>query len=99
MPNIDHSNKTGLFAGVSYFFFGIALVVLPLIYAVLMFKNTLMIAQSPAASWWVEFWVLIGAGWLLFCKGAKHQNRLVVEISTFIAAVLIFVTKFALGTH
>jgi hypothetical protein len=99
MNSSNQPKRRNPFAGGSHFFFGVGLVLLPLIYLVLMLKNTVNIAQSPAASWWVELWVLVGAGWLLLFKNGKHQNRLVVELSTFIAALLIFVTKFVLGTH
>ena len=87
----SHASKS--FAGASHFFMGVLLVILPIIYLVLMVRNTISIAKSPTAAWWLELWILLFAGWLLLAKRANIQTRFVVELSIFIAALAVFITK------
>jgi hypothetical protein len=86
-------------SGFQYLFFGIALVVVPLVWGLFLINSTIIIAKNPVASWYVELWVLLGAAWLLFYKKSNHDSRLIVEVSTFIAALGIFITKAVIGVH
>jgi len=69
------------------------------VWAYLMFRRTVQIALDAAASWYLELFVLAGAGLLLFTKSGGHERRFILEATLFMAALMVFIAKFALGKH
>lgn len=76
---------------------GIGLVVLPLAVTVMFGVSTFQIAQSPATNWWVDLCILVGATLLILpTKRISEKQRRVIEITIWVAAFALLLTKYIL---
>lgn len=76
------------------FLCGVGLAILPPVILFLFAVSTGKIARSSAASWSVDFWVLVGTIFLYFrSEKMQPKNRRIVELSLLVGAIAMFVTK------
>lgn len=84
-------------SGIGYFISGLALGILPIVWIFFLVRNTIELAQNPAAMWWLSLWILLANGWLLLDCKVGESTRKAVEWSAFIAGAATFITLWVLG--
>ncbi|RYH65489.1 MAG: hypothetical protein EON54_05750 [Alcaligenaceae bacterium] len=65
--------------------FGVGLGILPFVFVSQVAHNAKIIHENPAANAWLEIFLFLGAGCLLFFKRGSHNARLVVEVTIWVA--------------
>lgn len=75
---------------------GVGIAVLPPLLFVLLIRRTIDVARDPFTGWWLELCLLLGTSFLLFSKKGGEKNRKTVEVTIFVAALAVFITKLIL---
>jgi len=78
-------NSAGLF------FSGVALIVLPALWLIFLVLSSKAIVGDSVTLWYTTFWLLIATTWLLFCRNANADRRLIVEITVWLASISLFI--------
>ena len=76
---------------------GVAILGLPFIWLVLFVLSLFAIASDSTTLWYTTVWLLMGSTWLLFCRKAKAETRLIVEITVWLASIALFFAAWVVG--